>query len=115
MDSISIALIGKALDGLHLRQSYLSQNIANANTEGYQAIRVSFEDTLRSSASGQVTDIMKISPEISMRPNTDVSGEMRLDMELAEASQTSMRYASLIEVLGRQMSMTRSVVTGGSR
>lgn len=42
MESISTALIAKALDGLTARYQATAQNIANANSPNYRPIRVTF-------------------------------------------------------------------------
>lgn len=115
MDAISSALIIKALDGLYQRQAYTAQNIANANSPGYVPVRVSFEDELRAAAAQGLDAIARVEPDISPREASSASPEMRLDLELAEAAQTSMRWRALIDLLGRQISLERAVVTDGRR
>jgi flagellar basal-body rod protein FlgB len=46
-DSITSALYQKALDGTWQRQKATSNNIANSETPGYKAIKVNFEDSLK--------------------------------------------------------------------
>ena len=114
MDLLSVNLINKALEGLSMRQTYLAQNIANANTPDYQAVKVSFEQALKEAAfNGSPDAITQVKPLMSMRSSSALTPELRLDLELAEASQTAMRYSALIEVLGRQMSLDRAVIQGG--
>ena len=114
MDIVSHNLITKSLDALNLRQNYLAQNIANANTDGYVPIEVSFEAALgRALRSGELEKISQLSPEVSFRQNVSENAELRLDLELAESAQTSMRYRALIDILGRQMSLERTVIQGG--
>lgn len=108
MDRISTELIGKALDGLAMRQLHTAQNIANANSPGYRPVRVSFEEALRAAASGS-GPVSAVVPEISAQ-----SGDgMRLDMELATAAQTAMRYGGLIDILSRQMALGRAALAWG--
>jgi flagellar basal-body rod protein FlgB len=108
MDRISTELIGKALDGLAMRQLHTAQNIANANSPGYRPVRVSFEDSLRAAANGG-GPVSAVTPQISAQ-----AGEgMRLDMKLATAAQTAMRYGGLIDILSRQMAVGRSALTWG--
>lgn len=45
-DSITTAMLQKALDGVWQRQRAISNNIANHETPGYKAIKVNFEDSL---------------------------------------------------------------------
>jgi flagellar basal-body rod protein FlgB len=113
MDEVSFALIDKALDGLNLRYLYTAQNIANANTPDYRPVRVSFEDSLRAAASRGPRAIGAVEPRIVTEASLEAEPTLRLDLELATASQTAARYRALIEILGRQMALHRSVVTGG--
>ncbi|MBU4542200.1 flagellar basal body rod protein FlgB [uncultured Acetobacterium sp.] len=46
-DSITSALYQKALDGTWQKQKATSNNIANAETPGYKAIKVNFENSLK--------------------------------------------------------------------
>lgn len=50
-DSITSALIQKALDGTWQRQKTISNNIANHETPGYKAVRVNFEQELKTKSS----------------------------------------------------------------
>jgi flagellar basal-body rod protein FlgB len=38
---------------------------------------------------------------------------MRLDLELATASETGLRYAALLDLLGRQLQISRIAIRGG--
>lgn len=113
MDALSAVIIHKALDGLSLRQNFHAQNIANANTTDYRAIKVTFEDSLRVAAGKSTAAVQDLAPKTELMELKGATTDVRLDMELASASQTAMRYSALIEVLGRQMSMMRMVVSGG--
>ncbi|MET0182997.1 MAG: hypothetical protein ABW199_08950 [Caulobacterales bacterium] len=124
MDIIATALIHKALEGLYQRHLYTSQNIANANSPGYAPVRVTFEESLRAAAANGVAAIEDVEPQIQSIAHTALSGApgdtteagaegLRLDLELAEASQTAMRYRALLDVLSRQMALERAVVSQG--
>lgn len=114
MDQISSALITQSLDGLHQRYLFTAQNIANANTPGYQPMRVSFEAALRAAADQGVSAIQAVEPRVfADEAYADGDAAMRLDLELATAAQTAMRYRALIDILGRQMALHRSVVSAG--
>lgn len=45
-DTAMSAILQKALDGTWQRQKAIANNIANAETPGYKAIKVSFEESL---------------------------------------------------------------------
>jgi flagellar basal-body rod protein FlgB len=113
MDSVTPILIAKALDGLHARQKVTAENIANAGTPGYRPLTVSFETRLSEAARGGADAIRAVTPQVEFAPHSALSGDLRLDLEIATAAQTSMRYGALIDLLGRQMALHRAVVSGG--
>lgn len=114
MDPISFALIEKSLDGLTLRQEIIAQNIANANSPSYRPLRVSFEEALRLAVDKGLDAIRDVEPQIAEADAAE-SSEVRLDLALAQSSQTAMRYRALIDLLDRQMSLERTVVSNGAR
>lgn len=114
MPSIAKVLIAKALDGLHARQLATAQNIANANSPSYRPIRVTFEDSLRAAATQGPDAIANVVAQTEMAPNHGFADEMRLDLEIATASQTAIRYGALINVLDGRGSLMRAVISGGN-
>lgn len=113
MSTLSTALIARALDGLTARYEATAQNIANANSPAYRPIRVTFEESLRRAAAEGPSAIASVRPQIEVAPRPRIATEMRLDLEIANASQTAMRYGALLSILGRQMEVARSIVSGG--
>src|SRR5512147_1292254 len=112
MDEVSAALIAKALDGLNQRYQFTAQNIANANTPDYQPVHVSFEDRLRRASTQGVDAIRAVEPQLIVDA-AHAAEPMRLDLELAAASQTAMRYRALITILGQQLALNRAVIAAG--
>ncbi|WP_420606043.1 flagellar basal body rod protein FlgB [Novosphingopyxis sp.] len=113
MDQISVALIHKALDGLSMRAVATAENVANVGTEGYRPWIVSFETALKSAAQGTLADIGNVRPGMARAPAAAFGEQLRVDMELATASETALRYSALLDVLGRQMQISRASVMGG--
>ena len=112
MDPISAALIQKALDGLSVRYNFTAQNIANANTPNYRPVHVTFEDDLQRAAQRDVGAIGAVQPRTVIEAS-EPDGGVRLDLELASASQTAMRYRALLDILGQQLRLERTILTGG--
>ncbi|WP_010545498.1 flagellar basal body rod protein FlgB [Sphingomonas elodea] len=113
MGSLSTALIARALDGLTARYEATAQNIANVNSPGYRPIRVTFEESLRRAAAEGAEAVASVRPQIELATPPRIATEMRLDLEIATASQTAMRYGALLSILGRQMEIARSIASGG--
>jgi flagellar basal-body rod protein FlgB len=114
MDTLSPILIAKALDSLDARYTVTAQNIANANTPGYRPLQVTFEKRLREAAAQGPAAIAAVRPETEFAPVSGITGGMRLDLEVATASQTATRYAALLDILGREMAISRAVIRGGN-
>lgn len=113
MDAISSIIINKALDGLSLRQQATAQNIAAASSRDYRPMRVDFEQSLKSAAAKGVAAVQDLTLSVLRAPASALGDEPRLDLELATASETSMRYAALLDVLGREMQIVRTAARGG--
>lgn len=115
MSDLSATIIMKALDCLAVRQQFNAQNIANASSSAYTPVRVSFEENLRSAAAQGPEAVRTLTPSLELDQSFAGRSELRLDLELASASQTSKRYGALIDLLNRQMSLRRAVISEGGR
>ncbi len=113
MDAVTAVLINKVLDGLAARTEATAQNIANANSPGYRPVKVTFEDALRTASRVGPEAVRHVAPSVEYASASKMSTETRLDLELATASETAMRYAALIDLLSRQMQISRTVIRGG--
>lgn len=114
MDALSPVLIAKALDGLSMRYQATAQNIANGNTPDYRPIAVQFEDALKAAADqGDLAAIDRVTPKVVDAPRPRFADELRIDLELATATQTAGRYAALLNLLGRQFSVEEAALKGG--
>lgn len=113
MDPVSAALITKSLDGLALRLEVAATNIANANSKTYRPSRVTFEDSLRAAADKGPDAIAAVQPRIEAQPRGAFGDEPRTDLELDTAVSTAGRYSALVELLGREFDISRTVIRGG--
>jgi flagellar basal-body rod protein FlgB len=105
-----------AIRGSGLRQTALAQNIANANTPGYQRKDVDFESSLRAAmGSGQNPDSLQFGIE------TDASAPMQpdgnsvdIDTESAKLAENGLNYESLVTVAKGRLEILQSAIGGGS-
>jgi flagellar basal-body rod protein FlgB len=109
VSAVTSILIVKALDGLSARASATAENIANANSPGFRPLRVSFEQALAAAAPGGEGAIRAVAPHIAGAPPGE---HVRLDLELATASSTALRYSALTELLGRELQIEALGITG---
>jgi len=112
MSGVSQLLAIKALDGLHLRAIAIAENIANSGSTAFRAKSVDFEAELRAAAESGVAAIQAYNASISTEDTSMRGDEVRLDLEMASASETALRYAALTDVLNRQMQISRIAVRG---
>jgi flagellar basal-body rod protein FlgB len=113
MDSRISAIISKALDGLTLRAQATAQNIANANSPNYRPMRVSFEDELKAAAQHSDDAVRSLRFRMAQAIETDGDPKQRIDLELASASETALRYGALVDVLSRELQLQRTMIRGG--
>lgn len=90
-NSVTFVAMNSALDGLALRQRVIADNIANLQTPGFRANRVSFEASLAAAVrdgSGAVT------PDVStsLEPTRLDGNNVNLDTETLQSIDTNLRY-----------------------
>jgi flagellar basal-body rod protein FlgB len=112
METSTAILMLKALDGLSARSIATAQNIANASTPGYQPLRVSFEQALADAAARGDDAVKAVLPQTQTIPAGERDGELRLDLELATASATALRYDGIVDVLDRRLQLQTLAITG---
>jgi flagellar basal-body rod protein FlgB len=104
-----------ALDAGSLRHRVIAANIANVNTPGYVAQRVSFEALLGPGASASAA-----TPELraSVEPvagGQGLSSGVQLDAEVAAMSENSLHQQVLLRALQRHLGLLATAVTEGKR
>ena len=121
-----------ALDAQATRQRAHAQNIANAETPGYQRVRVEFENLLSEAAkgtagklarsedrhlsSGVADDVASTHARVSREPIDPDSENLNgvdIDQEMAEMAETQLRYLTSIELLKRRYDQMKAAIKGG--
>lgn len=103
----------KAMDGLYMRASAIAENIANGNSATYRVKTVDFEKALKSAATGGLKSLEAFRPQMRQDGPVIAGDDIRIDLEMASASATAVRYAALTDVLNRQMQIARLAIRGG--
>jgi len=104
-------LLQAAMRGSWQRETALTNNIANANTPGYQPQEVSFESALTSAMnSGESPSELQFQTEtkpLEAGPNgTGIS----VDQESAKLAENGLDYQALTQVLGARNNILRSAM-----
>ena len=99
--------IYSALRGLALRQRTVADNIANVNTPGYTAQRVSFEGSLRGALA--IGNPSLATPDVVA--STDPAGvdgnNVNLDDETVSLVQTGLQYQTMLEAMNAKFRLLR--------
>lgn len=130
-DSVTSALLQKALDGTWERQRAIANNIANHETPGYKAIKVSFEDSLDSElrkigSSSQTKE--QIANALEDIKNSDINvvsdnstseradgNNVDLDLENIEMAKTQIQYQYLTRSMTDMFSRLRYAISEGKK
>ena len=108
-DSVSSVALNSALDGLALRQRVIADNVANIQTPGYHAQRVSFEDAL-SKAVGNGSGAVQAKVERSLEPTREDGNNVNLDTETLLNVDTNLRYQLATQAASNQFSSLRAAM-----
>ncbi len=122
MNSVSMSLLNKDLDGLWVRQQAISDNLANYETPGYKSKSVSFEDQLQEklseqgeTRSGAVAGIESVSPETSEASDESYRADgngVDLEKENLEMARTQLNYECSLQMMTDEFSRLKSVISG---
>ena len=111
-EPMAVLVARRALDGLTMRMAAIAQNIANANSPRFQSVSVDFEDSLRAAASRGPAAVASASFEFRADHAFAPGEDRRMDLMIADAAQTAMRYSALVDMIGRRLSISQ-VAAGG--
>jgi flagellar basal-body rod protein FlgB len=106
-DDVTSVALHSALAGLSARQRAISDNIANVQTPGYHATRVSFEDDLRQaveSGSGFAAPVA----QTSLEPTRLDGNNVNLDTETLSSVDTNLRYQLTLRAVDHDFSILRT-------
>lgn len=111
-ESVTFNALSSALDGLAARQRAIANNIANVNTEGYLAQRVSFEEALAASVA-QGSGIATPTTRESLDPTKTNGNNVNLDTETLSNIDTVLRFQFAANAISGQFNSVRTAL--GSR
>lgn len=118
---VTTQLVSLALNASLARHAAIATNIANANTEGYRPVRVSFDEQIAlvqdrlvnrrydASAPRLIESLQR-----SMRPSENLSvAKVQLDAETAHMVQNAVHYQALLAAHNKMHAITRLAISGG--
>jgi flagellar basal-body rod protein FlgB len=104
-------LLESAMRGSWQRQTALTNNIANAETPGYQSQDVNFEAALKGAiSSGEPVADMQFESEAQPADPGPNGESVSIDQESAKLAENGLDYQSLTDVLSTRNSIVRSAI-----
>jgi len=113
IDSTGSAIYA-ALNGLAARQRVIANNVANIETPGYIAGRVSFEDSLRSAIAGGDPGATSVATLGSTDPVNQNGNNVSLDNEVVSLTDTDLRYQLMVQAMNQKFGLLRAAIGGGA-
>lgn len=107
--SVSFVAMNSALDGLALRQRVIADNVANINTPGFLAGRVSFEDSLRAAVADR-SGAVSARVARSLEPTNTNGNNVNLDTETLSNIDTGLRYQLATQAVDGTFSRLRTAM-----
>lgn len=120
IDNNTVGLLSLALDAAGMRQQAIAQNIANANTPGYQRVGVSFEhqidDLKQAVRNGQTPSLASLAAYQPAFETVGAAGEtVSLDMEMAALSENTLHHQALLKALNKHLALIGTAINEGKR
>ncbi len=105
-------LLAAAMRGAAARQSALAQNLANANTPGYQRVDVDFHSVLQQAAgSGGDLEPAAFDAEVDGAARMRLDGStVDVDREAAELAANGLEYQALVSVANGRIAIIQSAL-----
>ncbi len=118
----TIDALNRSMD-LHMqRHAVIADNIANAETPGFKAKRVDFEDSLaRAIEAGEQgmsgRDIASVNALISETTDSEIGQDLNtvdMDKEMAAMTKNEVQYNAATQVISKKFALLRYAITEGS-
>lgn len=104
-------LLEAAMRGSWLRQTALTNNVANADTPGYTRQEVNFESALQGAlASGETPEQMQFSIEPAPQEAGPNGKGVSIDQEAARLAENGLDYQALTQVVSTRDGIVRSAI-----
>jgi flagellar basal-body rod protein FlgB len=102
--------LAQALRGLEAQQQAYEQNIANVETPGFLAQRVTFEESLRRAIASDRPDQVQVSSTTTTDPTRIDGNNVRLDRELTGLAENALRHQLVTTAINHQYRLIRTAI-----
>jgi len=120
-DNVSLMALQKAWQGTTLQLQLIASNIANLETPGYRARRVSFAQRLQQALAvpklARLQAINRVQPQVIIDHSSPVranDNNVQIERELTELSKASLHHRALTRLLLKKFKMLEAAISGGA-
>jgi flagellar basal-body rod protein FlgB len=110
MTDVATSTLHAAMRGLAARQRTIADNVANLETPGFRAGRVSFEDSLRAAVQVGRPAGAEVASSRSTAPTLPNGNNVNLDDETLAMVDTNLRYQLATEAISAKYRLLRSAM-----
>lgn len=121
-DDATTRLIALALNAASAKHMAIAQNIANANNDDYQPLKVDFDaqialfkddllDRRNDATAARIIDSLQSATMIS--PDDSAESKVQLDVEVAKMAQNTVHYQALLSAYNSMTSLLSLAINGG--
>lgn len=112
LDDVTSVTLATALSALSQRERVSADNIANLETPGYTAQRVSFEDSLRAAVGAGDPASALVTTSASGDPAGINGNNVSLDAEIVDDTKSQMQYQLLSTAVSAKFALLSAVIKG---
>ena len=118
----TIDTLNRSMD-LHMqRHATIADNIANAETPGFKAKRVDFEDSLARAVEANEQglagrEIASVQPIVSEETASEIGNDLNtvdMDREMAAMTKNEVQYNASTQVISKKFALLRYAITEGT-
>ena len=123
----TMSALNKSIDMRLLRQNVINSNIANAETPGYKAKVLDFEDALASAiATDQnfaaqapeagVNQIKQVRPDVYDNPDINIANDnntVDMEREMAALAENTVLYKAAVQLINKKLAAMKYAASDG--
>ncbi|WP_353683633.1 flagellar basal body rod protein FlgB [Thermodesulfovibrio sp. 3907-1M] len=107
----TIKILEKVMDICAYRQKILASNIANADTPGYKAKDINFQEELKRAFEND-TETYKVIEASTTMPNRD-GNTVNIEVEMTKLAETMLMYNTATQLISTRIRMLKDAIKGG--
>ncbi len=108
----AIKILEKVMDICAYRQKILASNIANADTPGYKARDINFQDELKRAIENDTENNYKVIEASTTMPNRD-GNTVNIELEMTKVAETMLMYNTATQLISTRIRMLKDAIKGG--